>query len=142
MTQARKYAFETEFTADGTVLSTAPKKFTAEEMEAERKLGYERGSQDATAQAERQAAAALQALAATAKSLLGQLENERNEMRAEAARLSLAAAKVIAGNALDAFGAERAASAIEAAMDALRHQPRLIIRLPPKDAETLASRIT
>jgi len=62
-------------------------------------------------------------------------------MRAEAAVLAIAAARSVAGIALEAFSAERAAHAIEAAMDALRHQPRLIVRLPPKDAEALSPRI-
>lgn len=62
-------------------------------------------------------------------------------MREEAARVALAAARKIAGAALDAFGEERAAGAIEAAMDTLRHQPRLVVRLAPEAAEKLGPRI-
>jgi flagellar assembly protein FliH len=54
----------------------------------------------------------------------------------------MAAANKIAGAALDAFGAERAAHAIEAAMDSLRHQPRLVVKLPPDIAEQVKPRIT
>jgi flagellar assembly protein FliH len=141
MSQVRKYAFETEFAPDGAVLTQAPKRFTPEEVEAESKVAYARGSQDAVAQAERQTAAALQALVSAAAALLAQLDHERREIRAEAASIALAAAKTISGAALDAFGVERATASVEAAMDALRHQPRLIVKLPPKDAEVLSTRI-
>ena len=62
-------------------------------------------------------------------------------MREEAARIALAAARKIAGAALDAFGAERAAAAVEAAMDALRHQPRLVVKLSPDSGRALKPRI-
>ena len=45
------------------------------------------------------------------------------------------------GAAIDAFGTERAAAAIEEAMDTLRHQPRLVVKLPPEAAEALQPRI-
>jgi hypothetical protein len=53
----------------------------------------------------------------------------------------MAAAHKIAGASLDAYGHERAAAAIEAAMDALRHQPRLLVKLSPDAAQTLKPRI-
>jgi hypothetical protein len=54
----------------------------------------------------------------------------KRHARGSSARRAGRGAK-IAGAALDGFGEERAASAIEAAMDALRHQPRLVVKLPP-----------
>jgi flagellar assembly protein FliH len=141
MSTIRKFAFDMEFSPSGEVMREAPKKFSAEEVEAERQAAYARGTQDATAQAERQAAAALQALADATKALLAQLGAERRAMREEAAQLALAAARKIAGVALDAHGAERAAAAIEAVMDLLRHQPRLLVKLAPDAAEMLKPRI-
>lgn len=141
MTNIRKYAFETEFTADGAVIDHTPKRYEADEVEAERKAAYKRGADDALAAAERQSAAALQALADKSQTLLGKLEDESRAMREEAARLALAAARKIAGAALDAYGAERAAAAIEAVMDALRHQPRLVVKLAPEACESLKPRI-
>jgi flagellar assembly protein FliH len=141
MAQIRKFAFETEFAPDGAILSAGPKKLTPEEIEAEREHAYGRGKLDATAQAERESAAALQALADAASAILTRLDAESRVMRDEAARIALLAARKIAGEALDAFGAERAAAAIEAAMDALRHQPRLVVRLSPEAAENLKPRI-
>jgi flagellar assembly protein FliH len=141
MANVRKYAFDTEFGPDGAIVKDAPKRLTPEEIEAESAAAYERGKQDAVAQAERQAAAALQAIADAASAVLTRLDAESQAMREEAARVAMAAAHKIAGAALDAFGHERAAAAIEAAMDALRHQPRLVVKLSPEAAETLKPRI-
>ena len=141
MSQVRKYGFETEFAPDGAVMREAPKKLTPEEIEAQCAAAYERGKQDAVAQAERKVAAALEALADAASAVLTRLDTESAAMREEAARIALAAARKISGAALDEFSAERAAAAVEAAMDALRHQPRLLVKLPPADAEVLKTRI-
>jgi flagellar assembly protein FliH len=141
MATIRKFAFDTEFAPDGAILNTAPKKFTPEEVEAENAKAYERGTHDAIARAERDAAAALQALADAASAILTRLDAESRAMREEAAHVALAAARKIAGAALDAYGAENAAAAVEAAMDMLRHQPRLLVKLSPAAAETLPPRI-
>jgi len=141
MSQVRKYGFDTEFAPDGAIMREAPKKLTPEEIAAECAAAYERGKQDAVAQAERKVAAALEALADAASAVLTRLDTESTAMREEGARIAIAAARKIAGEALDVFGAERAAAAIEAAMDALRHQPRLLVKLPPADADALKARI-
>ncbi|WP_395646337.1 hypothetical protein [Terricaulis sp.] len=141
MATIRKFAFDTEFSPDGAIVRDGPKKFTPEEVESERSTAYQRGKLDATAQAERDAAGALQALADAASAVLTRLDAESRAMREEAAHIALAAARKIAGEALDAFGHERAAAAIEAAMDSLRKQPRLVVKLSPEGAEKLKQRI-
>jgi len=142
MAQVRKYGFDLEFAPDGRTVREAPTRLSPEQVAAECAAAYERGRQDAVAQAERKAAAALEALADAASAVLTRLDAESAAMREAAARIALAAARGISGAALDAFGAERAAAAVEAAMDALRHQPRLVVKLPPCDVETLKPRIT
>ncbi len=141
MANIRKFAFDTEFSPDGAILRASPTRLSPEEIEAERKAAYANGAQDATAKAEREAAAALQALADAASAVLTRLDAESQAMREEATRVALAAARKIAGAALDAFGEERAVAAIESAMDALRHQPRLLVKLAPEAAELLKPRI-
>jgi flagellar assembly protein FliH len=141
MANVRKYAFDTEFTPDGAIVKDAPKRLTPEEIAAENDASYERGKHDAVAQAERQTAAALQALADAASAVLTRLDAESRAMREEAARIALVSARKIAGAALDAYGVERAAAAVEATMDALRHQPRLLVKLSPEAAEALKPRI-
>jgi len=140
----RKYAFDTEFTPDGEIVrvsSDGTRRLTPEELEAERKDAYEQGKKDAIAAAERETAAALQQLATAASAILNRLDAESRAMREEAAHIALAAARKISGAALDGFGADRAAGAVEAAMDALRHQPRLLVKLSPDAAEKLKDRI-
>lgn len=142
MSNIRKYAFETEFAPDGEIVRESAKRVTSEDVQAATTAGYERGKNDATAQAERRTAAALEAIADATSAVLTRLNAESHAMRVEAGRVAMAAAQKIAGAALDAFGVERAAQAIEAAMDALRHQPRLVVKLPPDMAEELKPRIT
>ncbi len=141
MANIRKYAFDTEFTPDGGIVTEAPKKFEASEVEVERKAAYKQGADDALAAAERQTAAALQSLADKLTTLITKLESESRAMRDEAAGVALAAARKIAGAALDAYGEERAIAAIEAVLDTLRHNPRLIVKLAPEACETLKPRI-
>lgn len=144
MAEIRKFAFDREFTADGAVVreSTAtPKRLTPEEIEALCAQAYERGKQDAFAVAERDCAASLKDIANQTQAALSRLDHESRDTRAEAARISMVVARKIAGAALDAFGAERASAAIEATMDALRHQPRLLIKIAEKDLEKVTARI-
>lgn len=140
MTNVRKYAFDTEFAADGAIVRETPRR-TPEDIEKANEEAYESGKQDALAQAERRAAAALEAIADAASGVLTRLDVESQAMRAEAARLALVSAQQIAGAALDEFGLERAQKAVEAAMDLLRHQPRLVVKLPPEVADQLKPRI-
>lgn len=142
MANIRKYAFDTEFAPDGEVMREPSKRITPEELQAATAAGYEQGKLDATAQAERRTAAALEAIADATSAVLARLNAESHAMRVEAARVAMAAAQKIAGAALDGFGVERAAQAIEAAMDALRHQPRLVVKLPADIADELKPRIT
>lgn len=141
MSNVRKYAFETEFAPDGEIVREAAPRLTPNDMQAANAEGYERGKNDALAHAERRAAAALEAIADAASAVLTRLDVESQAMRVEAAQIALAAARKIAGAALDAYGIERAQRAIESAMDTLRHQPRLVVRLPPDVAEALKPRI-
>ena len=70
MSNIRKYAFDTEFTPDGEIMREPPKRITPEEVQAANSDGYERGKNDATAQAERRTAAALEAIAEAASAVL------------------------------------------------------------------------
>lgn len=143
MSSARKYGFDTEFTTDGKILSEDPaaRRLAPEEVEKQCAAAYERGKKDAMAQAERETAKAVQALADAAGAVLARLDSESASMREEAARVASAAARKIGGAALEQFAPEHAQGAIEAAMDALRHQPRLLVKLPAATAEALRPRL-
>lgn len=141
MQHVRKYAFDTEFSADGAVVRASTSRLTPEAVEAERLAAYERGKMDALVQAEHKTAAAIEALATAAKAILSRLDGESRALRDDAATLALAAARKIAGAALAQFGVDNTTAAIESAMDMLRHQPRLLIKLPSDAAEQLKPRI-
>lgn len=142
--QATPFSFDTEFAPDGTIVREGGRPrtlFTANEVEAARSEAYAAGKQDALAQAEKRAAEALNSLARQVERLLSAYDAEARTLRTEAAALALAAARKVAGEALDRFGAERAEAAVAEAMDALRHGPRLIVRLPEAMAGLLAPRL-
>jgi flagellar assembly protein FliH len=143
MSSARKYGFDTEFASDGKILSeqSSTRRLSPEEVEKQCAAAYERGKQDVLAQAERDSAKAVQALADAAAAIVSRLDSERALMREEAARIAAAAARKIAGAALDQFAPDQAQGAIEAAMDALRHQPRILVKLAPATAEALRPRL-
>lgn len=143
MTAARKFAFDTVFAPDGAVLrdgSGFRAQFTRDEVEVEKATAFEQGRTDAIVRAEETAAQAMQRMANDVSTLLASLEAERATLRREAAAIALAAARVAAGKALEAFGHERIAAAVEDAMDQLRNGPRLIIRVPTESYVALKAR--
>lgn len=141
MSNIRKYAFDTEFAPNGEILRESVGRLSPLEFENANAASYERGKQEAAAHTEHRIATALEAIADAASAVLTRLDAESNAMRMEATHVAMTAARKIAGAALDAYSVERAAEAVEAAMDMLRHQPRLVVKLPPADAEALQPRI-
>ncbi|MBI1186463.1 MAG: hypothetical protein GC206_03910 [Alphaproteobacteria bacterium] len=141
----RKYAFDTEFAPDGTVLrelnSGVRARLTMEEVEAERAAAFKSGQEDAFAAAERAHAEAAQSVLQAARALLSRLDEETQILRREAAEAALAAARAIAGAALDAFGEARAAAAASAAMEMLPMQPRFVVRVAPPLVEGVKARL-
>ena len=100
----QKYAFDTVFDGDGDIASAPvrPKRlFTAEETESIRVRAFIDGERSAVARAEEIAAAALAEIATAAKGALSVLAAVAHEHRTGSADLALAAARKIAGAALD-----------------------------------------
>lgn len=144
MSAVRKYAFDTVFAPDGAILRDGKgfrTQYNSEEVEAERRTAFEEGRREETARAEGEAASAAERLAASAAAILGRLNQECESLRREAAALAMAAARKAAGAALDAFGEERILAAVAETMDALRHAPRLIIRVPTNSYSALRPRL-
>jgi flagellar assembly protein FliH len=144
LSAARKYAFDTVFAPDGAILRDGKgfrTQYNADEVEAERRTAFEEGRRVETARAESEAAGAAEQLAASAAAILSRLNRECDSLRQEAAALAMAAARKAAGAALEAFGEERILAAVAETMDALRHAPRLIIRVPTNSYATLRPRL-
>jgi flagellar assembly protein FliH len=145
LSNVRKFMFDTEFAADGAVLRDPARgefqRFTPAEIEAARASAYEEGKGDALAKAERASAEALAALAAHARAIITRLDGLAQSLRAQGAEIALAAARKIAGEALDQFGEARALAAAEAAMETLPQGPRLIVRVAKGSEEALRPRL-
>lgn len=136
----RKFMIETVFAPDGTVLREQNGRkimFTEAEVEAERTAAFSAGRREEHARGEKQIADALNGFTSTARAVLSTFDAEARALREEAAALAMAAAKAVAGAALDQFGEARVRAALEEALDGLRSAPRLVVRLPSDSAERL-----
>jgi flagellar assembly protein FliH len=141
---ARKYSFDTVFAADGaTIRAGAGQRshYSAEEFEAARAAAFEEGRRAERGDADMMAARAIEALAREAGALQASLAGECADLRREAGAIAMAAARQVAGAALDAFGDDRIVEAVEAAMESLRHGPRLIVRVPSNSFNPLRARL-
>lgn len=133
MSTARKYGFDTVFSAEGEILRDGHglrAVYTAKEVEAIRAEAFAAGEDSEVAKAQRAAADMARTLAKQAQLLLGQISTEIQTLRGEATQFALAAGQAIAGAALDRFGEARALQVVEMALEELRLQPRLLVRVP------------
>jgi flagellar assembly protein FliH len=139
-----RFAFDTVFDAGGHIVRSASRKnemHNLEEVAALEAKAYERGLNDATARAAQEFADAMGTLARLSQMLLGRLATEAETLRNDATSVALAAAKSIAGRALDQFGEEAVLGAIQEALSQLRTAPRLLIRVAPHLEGGLSPRI-
>jgi flagellar assembly protein FliH len=136
----QRFAFDTEFGGDGAVVREAlrPRKtFTAEEVAAARAQGFAEGQASVVAQAEAEAAVALQQLAAAAQQGLATLAALAHEHKVGSATLALAAAERIAEAALERFPEAPAAAALESLAREVEAAPRLVLRVRPEQEARL-----
>ena len=127
----RKFDFDTVFDdAGGIAYAPTPVKrsFTPDEVEDVRARAFAEGERTATVQAEERIAATLSQMSAATSDALGTLSRLAHEHRTACADLALAAARAIAGAALDAFPEAPAAAALETLAHEIDSIPRLIVR--------------
>jgi flagellar assembly protein FliH len=130
----RKFGFDTEFNGEGGIAyAPAPVKrvYVPDEVEQIRAQAFEEGQRSATVRAEEAVAAALAEIAEAARAGLGRLAQLAHEHRTACAELALAAARVIAGAALDGLPQAPAAAALETLAHEIESTPRLIVRAAP-----------
>jgi len=136
-----KFAFETEFAADGTILRDDTgwrMTFTQEEMQVERDKAYAEGKRDALVKAEQASAALLSALNDHSMQILSSLKAQANECRCQAIDLVLVAARKIAGRALECFPDEQVKDTVQEILKDLRKAPRLVVTCPTDISEKLS----
>jgi flagellar assembly protein FliH len=133
-TPHKRFAFDTVFDASGDVAFAPPQQkrlFPAAEVEQIRAASYAEGERSAVARAEAAQAAALAEIAQSVRAALGVLAQTAHGHREDAAELALAAAKVIAGAALDQFPEAPASAALTALAREVEATPRLTVRAAP-----------
>jgi flagellar assembly protein FliH len=138
MTAPRAFTFDTVFDGDAVIVAPRPKRaYTPEEVETIRAEAFAAGERSEVARREGDAARSLAAVAEAAREALGALTRIAHEHRAAAADLALAAARKIAGAALDRFPEAPAAAALTALARDLEATPRLLVRAPGGDMARL-----
>ncbi|MFP4519868.1 MAG: hypothetical protein ACLFQ5_10465 [Oceanicaulis sp.] len=140
----KRFAFDREFAEDGTVLRDGERiKRVLTEAEAramaDAAAGEARRSEEAAAA--RESADALKQVSGKLQALIARLDAESEALRHDAARLAIAAARAVAGAALDQYGADTIEACVKQALADLRTEPRIAVRVAPHLADPLAERL-
>ena len=140
---ARPFIFDTEFDADGTVVrpSTwvpAKRSYQPAEVEALVAQGRLEARQQALAEIENIRAMALSNVAQATMSALPALRTAAQTHREQSADLAMAAARAIAGAALDRFPLAPLKAALEMLAQEIDASPRLVVRSAGLDDEARA----
>lgn len=137
-TPHKKFGFDTVFDQAGHIAYAPPqpkRSFTPAEVEAIRAAAFAEGERTAAVKAAEAQANALAGVAGATRSAMGALTEVAHRHREGAAELALAAARVIAGAALDQFPSAPVAAALEALSREVEASPRLIVRAAPELGE-------
>lgn len=137
-TPHRLFAFDTVFDEAGDIAYAPPRPkrlFTPEEVEQVRMTAYQEGERSALVQAEQAMAATLAQIGQSARLGLGALAEVAHNHRADAARLSLTAARKIADSALARYPEAPVSAALEALTREVESSPRLLVRVSLESRE-------
>jgi flagellar assembly protein FliH len=138
--ELRRFAFDTEFDAQGEIAYVAPRpkrSFTPEEVEEVRAQARAEGERAALASIAAQQLAAIAEIARACGQALPTLAHVAHQHRVGSAELALACGRAIAGAALDRFPEGPLQAAFEALGREIEAAPRLIVAARPELAERL-----
>ena len=144
MSNVKPFAFDREFAADGTVLregETIRRVLTEDEAQAMVAHATASARRTEEAEAARASAEALRQVSAKLQALLARLDAESETLREDAARLAVAAARTIAGKALERYPADTIEACAKDALADLRAEPRIAVRVAPGLADPIAERL-
>jgi hypothetical protein len=139
-----KYAFDTEFAADGTILRDAGgwrQNFTLEEVQIERDKAYQEGQRDALVKAEEASAVILENLSEQSARILSSLHSHNNNCRAEAMEVVIIAARKIAGQALECFPDAQVERTVQEVLKDIKGAPRLVVTCPTNISDSLEKNV-
>jgi flagellar assembly protein FliH len=142
MRGTNKHEFEPMFAGrTGSSAPTRKKVLTEDDLIAARAEGFAQGQGDVHASLERTNSESLRAIASMMQMMLGRLADEAHSLRTDAADVAVAAAKIVATTALDAFGEEAILDIVTTAVSQLRDTPRLVVRVCPELATSIKERL-
>jgi len=133
-TTHRKFTFDTVFNDTGGITSQPPpvkRVFLPDEVEKIRRDAYAEGERSSVVRHEEAQTAALNEISAAVRAAFGALAKVAHDHRTSSADLALAAAKTIAGAALEHFPEAPAAAALQALAREVEATPRLTVRAAP-----------
>ena len=143
MKNAVKFTFDTYFdggAGDGQAEARARKSYTLDEIEAIRREAREEGLRDGDVRATQAVAASISQVAAAVLSAIQAMDAEIETIRSEAAALAVAAAKSLAGAALNCTPEAEVTEALHAALHQAIGEPRVVVRTSPVLADRIQER--
>lgn len=140
----RRFEFDTVFDAAGVIVAgDAEAQYVSREEVAELvREARQAGLAEGRAESARALASSVDALSTATELLLDRLHIDMHEAQAAFGALALAAARRIAGAALEAFGPEQAMALLDRALGSASTAPRLVIRAAPETLSQIHGPLT
>lgn len=130
MTNARRYAFDTVFSATGDIIAQGGERdhrISAVDLEKLRQEAFAQGRAAAAAEAEQRLAAAMTRLSTEISSIGDVLSAQEVVHRQRSARLALQIGRSLAGAAIERFAQDRLMAIATEALEAIAEAPRVVI---------------
>jgi flagellar assembly protein FliH len=142
MTAAAKYTFDIEFRPEGDLVSNAArarqkKAYTTEEIDTLSSKAREQGLKSGQVRAAEQQSLEVGKLVAALREVVQRSSRATDDVREEAALIALAAARKLAGFAIDALPAADVEDVLRHALHQALGEPRIVLHASPKVAEIL-----
>jgi flagellar assembly protein FliH len=144
MKSSVKFTFDTNFD-DGAMESpeadgTARKRYSADEVESLKAAAREEGRTHGDVLASQAVAVSIGQVAAAMHTAIATMDGELERLRAEAAALALAAAKTLAGAALDCAPQAEIEEALRIALHHAIGEARIVVKMPASLAKMIEQR--
>jgi flagellar assembly protein FliH len=146
MTTAAKYTFDVEFRPEGDLVSNAArarqkKAYTTEEIDALSSKAREQGLKSGQVRAAEQQAQEVGKLVLALRDVLARSSKATEDVREEASLIALAAARKLAGHAIDALPSADVEDVLRYALRQALGEPRIVLHASPKVAEILRPKL-
>jgi flagellar assembly protein FliH len=136
------FAFQTEFTPRGDIIGGPEQSYLSRQQAEALASAARRDAETASRRSlEASFTSSFERVSAHLSPIRPLLAQIADDLRRDAADLALVAARVIAGKALDAVGAQVAADAVAEAVLALKARPEIIVSAPPESLPAIEARL-